>query len=292
MSLEDTFEEYNNHCTAQDPEKRTKHSYSFLIIVIIVLIATCFTYIPPGNEGVKVSKISGVQDDVLTPGLHPKLSILESVEYTSTRTQIKNVNTAACSKDMQDVSTAIALNYRLVPGKIPWIYQNMGFGYEELVITPAVEESTKAATAKYTAAELITKRPTVKEDITANIKSRLLEYNIVVEQVSITNFNFSADYTKAIEQKQIAEQNAEKAQRDLERIKIEAEQRVTQASAEANATKLQGEANAYSIDVMGKALKDNPDVAQIKWIEKWNGELPFYMTSADNGNMMLIDTKV
>ncbi|MFA5395368.1 MAG: prohibitin family protein [Methanogenium sp.] len=262
---------------------------SIVAIIGVILVVSCFTYVSPGYEGVMINKVgTGVQNDSLSPGLHFKMSLAQSVVSMETRTQKVEVTTPASSRDLQEVTSTIALNYRIVGGAAPEIYQTVGLDYVDRVVLPAVEESTKAATAQYTAAELITERPKVKADVTTNIKERLGGYNILVEQVSITNFSFSPEYSDAIEAKQIAEQQAEKATRDLDRIRIEAEQKVTQASAEANATKLQGDANAYAVRVMGDALKDNPDVASIKWIEKWNGELPFYV-AGDSENLMMLN---
>ena len=261
-----------------------------LVILVLIVLSSCTVQIEPGFEGVIVNQLQGgVQPIAMGPGIHFKEPFVEHVIPMETRVQKVEKMTDASSSDMQDVYATIALNYHLMGGSTPNVYSNIGMDYQDRVIMPAIDESTKAATAKYTAAELITKRPVVKADLTDAITKRLAAYSITVDQVSITDFNFSVEYTKAIEAKQVAEQNAEKATNDLHRIQIESQQTVVTAMAQANATKAAGDANAYAVEKMGEALKNNPDVAQIKWIEKWDGQLPFYVTSSSSGSLMMID---
>jgi regulator of protease activity HflC (stomatin/prohibitin superfamily) len=263
----------------------------FAVVLVLLVLSGCTVQIDPGHEGVVVNQVQGgVQPVSMTPGMHFKMPFIEEVIPMETRIQKIEKTTSASSSDMQDVSASIAVNYHLNNGAAPTVYTTIGMDYSDRVIIPAIDESTKAATAKYTAAQLITDRPSVKANITDTLTKRLIVYSITVDQVSITNFNFSPAYTQAIEQKQIAEQDSEKAKNELIKAQIDAQQTVVQAEAQANATKASGDAQAYAVERMGQALKNNPDVAQIKWIEKWNGELPFYMTSDSSGNLMMVDT--
>ena len=172
------------------------------------------------------------------------------------------------SKDLQDTHSIIAVNYHIVPEMAGWVYQNIGAQYKERIIDPAVQEVVKAITAKYTAVELITQRERVRSEIKDLLRSRLIGYNISVDDFSIVNFRFSQQFTQAIESKQTAEQFALKAQRDLERIKIEAEQKVTQAKAEAEALRLQ------KANITPELVKLRQIEASMKAIEKWDGHLP------------------
>ena len=175
---------------------------------------------------------------------------------------------AAASSDLQDVSSRVALNYHIIPDKANVVYQTIGVAFKERIIDPAVHEVVKAVTAKYTAEELITKRPAVSDAMKTALTERLLMHNIAVDAFSIVGFSFSKIFMEAIESKQTAEQLALKARRDLERIKIEADQKITTAKAEAESLRLQ-RAN-ISTDLIELRRVE----ANLKAIEKWNGVLP------------------
>jgi len=160
------------------------------------------------------------------------------------------------------------LNYHVVPDKANIVYQSIGVHFGERIIDPAIQEVVKAITAKYTAEELITKRAVVGEAMRLALAERLIINNIAVDAFSIMTFSFSKVFTEAIESKQTAEQLALKAKRDLDRIKIEAEQKITAARAEAESLRLQ-RAN-ISIDLIELRKIE----ANMKAIEKWNGILP------------------
>jgi prohibitin 2 len=177
-------------------------------------------------------------------------------------------NATASSADLQEVTSEVALNYHVIADKANIVYQSIGLQYKERIIDPAVQEVVKAITAKYTAEELITKRPAVSEAMKADLTARLMMNNIAVDAFSITGFSFSKIFMEAIESKQTAEQLALKSKRDLDRIKIEAEQKITSAQAEAESLRLQ-RAN-ISIDL----LELRKIEATMKAIEKWNGILP------------------
>jgi regulator of protease activity HflC (stomatin/prohibitin superfamily) len=181
------------------------------------------------------------------------------------RIQKEQTETAASSKDLQDTHSTVALNFHIDPTKANWVYQNLKDDYTQRVIDPTVQEVVKAVIARYTAVELITRREKVREAIRDILRTRLTQYNIVVDDFAIVNFSFSEQFTAAIEGKQAAEQMALKAQRDLERIKVEAEQKLTQACAEAESLRLQKE-NATPELVELRRIE-----AQLKAIEKWNG---------------------
>jgi len=162
----------------------------------------------------------------------------------------------------------VALNYHLVPDKANVVYQAIGSSYKERIIDPAILEVVKAVTARYSAEELITKRPQVSEAMRLALTERLKEYNIAVDAFSIVAFSFSKVFAEAIEAKQTAEQLALKARRDLERIKIEADQKITAAKAEAESLRLQ------RANISADLIELRRIEANLKAIEKWNGILP------------------
>jgi prohibitin 2 len=175
---------------------------------------------------------------------------------------------ASASSDLQDVTSSVALNYHVVPDKANVVYQTLGVEFKERIIDPAIQEVMKAVSARYTAEELITKRAAVSEAMRENLAERLLAYNIAVDAFSIVSFSFSKVFTEAIEAKQTAEQLALKSKRDLERIKIEAEQKITAARAEAESLRLQ------RANISPDLIELRKIEANLKAIEKWNGILP------------------
>jgi|SRR6266404_3534636 len=230
-----------------------------IAIIILLLVFGSFTIVAAGHVGV-VTRFGAV-NRVVSPGMIFKIPLVESVNQMETRTQKEQVDAAAASKDLQEVKSTIALNYHLDGTKAVVVYQNIGIEYVDRVIAPAMQEAFKATAAQFTAEELIGKREAVKQAAYARLKERLARYNIIVDDFNIVNFDFSQDFNSAIEQKQVAQQN-------LERAKIEANTAITQA---------QGQANAQ------KVLKDNgsltPEYLEYVAIQKWDGKMP----NATNG---------
>ncbi|NQU77924.1 prohibitin family protein, partial [Candidatus Falkowbacteria bacterium] len=179
--------------------------------------------------------------------------------------QKDEVPASASSKDLQIVTSKIALNYHLDPNGVNKIWQEVGTDYNIRIIAPSIQEAVKSVTAKFTAEELITKREEVKDQIKLNLSERLSSRFIIVDEFNIIDFSFSAAFNEAIEAKVTAEQLKLKADRDLERIKIEADQRVAEA-----------EGKAKAILTEAQALRTNPQVVELRWIEKWDGKTPLY----------------
>ena len=246
---------------------------SFRLILILGIILLIFVFSRPwvqvgaGERGV-VLNFGAVQENVLGEGLHFRIPVVQTVALMDVKVQKSLTNAAASSSDLQEVSSEVALNYHIIPDKANVVYQTIGVNFKERIIDPAVQEVVKAVTARYTAEELITKRPAVSEAMRANLSERLLEHNIAVDAFSIVGFSFSKIFMEAIESKQTAEQLALKARRDLERIKIEAEQKITAATAEAESLRLQ------RANISPDLIELRRIEANLKAIDKWNGILP------------------
>ena len=208
------------------------------LIVLILLFFRPWVQVGPGQRGI-VLNFGAVQEQVLEEGLHLRIPLMQEVVFMDVKLQKAETDAAAASADLQDVSSRVALNYHIVPDKANVVYQKIGLQFKERIIDPAILEVVKAVTAKYTAEELITKRPAVSEAMRQALMERLIVNNIAVDAFSIVIFSFSKIFTEAIESKQTAEQLALKAKRDLDRIKIEAEQKITAARAEAESLRLQ-----------------------------------------------------
>lgn len=243
---------------------------ALFIIGIILLILIAFrpwVQVGAGERGI-VQNFGAVQDVVLNEGIHFIMPIVQTVILMDVKIQKAMTDAASSSSDLQDVDLSVALNYHIIPDKANLVYQTIGVQFKERIIDPAIQEVMKAVSARYTAEELITKRPAVSTEMQEALTSRLLASNISVDAFSIISFSFSQTFTDAIEAKQTAEQNALKAKRDLDRIKVEAEQTIAAATAEAEALRLQ------KMNISPDLIELRKIEANLKAIEKWNGILP------------------
>lgn len=225
-------------------------------LVILILVFGAFGTVGAGERGVLL-QFGAVQDKVFGEGLYFKIPFVQTVVKMDVRIQKDEINASAASKDLQIVTSRIALNYHIDPDQVNKIWQEVGRNYNVRIIAPSIQEAVKAESAKFTAEELIIRREEVKEQIKANLTKRLLERSILVDEFNIIEFQFSQAFNEAIEAKVTAEQLKLKADRDLERIVIEAEQKVADAI---------GKAEAIRIEAV--ALRQNTQVVELRWIEK------------------------
>lgn len=226
---------------------------SFIIgIVLVVLLLTSMTIVGAGERGIVV-RLGQVQGE-LDSGLH-FVNPISNVVKMDVQTQKEQSSASAASKDLQDVSTTIAVNYNLVPEKVSELYIKVGDGYKSRIIDPAIQEVVKASTAKYTAEELVTKRQVVTDEMQSSLREKLLANDIIVTGVSIIDFKFSPSFTQAIEAKVTAEQNA-----------LAAKNNVDKATYEAQAIKIKSEAANNEKYIQLQTLE-----VQKAAIEKWNG---------------------
>jgi len=249
---------------------QAKKTVSFIAITVIVLIILfgSFGTVGAGQRGVLL-QFGAVKDKIFDEGLYVKIPFIHDVVKIDVRIQKDEVAVGASSKDLQIVTSKIALNHHLDPDSVNEVWQQVGRNYNARIIDPAIQEAVKATTAKFTAEELITKREEVKTQIKENLGTRLREHGIIVDEFNIIDFSFSGAFNEAIEAKVTAEQLKLKAERDLERIKIEKQQQITQA-----------EGKAKAIQIEAQALRANPKVVELRWIEKWNGIVPTYWGQA------------
>lgn len=246
-----------------------KLSFMPTILFALLILFSSFTIIEPGSVGVKIT-LGKMAEKPLLPGINFVLPISDVEQIPVRLRKINLIHANAGTKDLQVVHTDIVVNYRLEASDVPGIYKNFGFDLEDKVILPSINESFKAVTAHYNSEELITQRDLVSKEIESQLQSRLSRYGIHINDISLVNFGFSIEYQNAIEQKVIATQSKLKAEQDLQRIKVEAQQAIARAQGEAEAIKIQSEA----IQNNGGA-----NYVQLKAIEKWNGTLPSTMLS-------------
>ena len=240
-------------------------------LIIIANLTSAIVVVPAGSRGVVFNKFHGVNPNPLGEGMNLITPFFDNATIFNVQVQKADVKATAASKDLQDVTTDLVLNFRPKAEAVATIYQGYGLDYVDKVVAPAVQESVKAVVAQYTAEELITKREDVKTKVQAQLAQMLLPANLALVETYMTNFAFSNGFTQAIENKQIAEQETLKQQKVLDRVKIEANQKIAQAQAEAESLRLQKQ------QITPELLELRRIEVQSKAIEKWNGELPTTM---------------
>ena len=287
-----------------DPKDRLGGSIGSIIGVVLIiasLVFGSFTTIPAGHRGV-VIRFGAITGSILEEGLQTKLPFLDSVVKMSVQTQKYEANAASASRDLQDVSTTIALNWHLDPGMAAEVYRTLGLEFIDRIAAPAIQETVKQVTAKYPAEDLILKREEVKAAITENLSERLMERGIITEAVSITEFQFSSTFTAAIEAKVGAEQAVFEARNKLERIKVEAQQREEQEKGEANAriAKATGEAEYIRVVTEAQVNANNaiaasltPEVLQYILLDRLGEDIDVMVIPSGQGlDLVLPEMKV
>ncbi|MBD2211991.1 prohibitin family protein [Calothrix sp. FACHB-156] len=246
-----------------------------IFLFILAFIFRPFTIVNAGERGV-LMKFGKVQEQVLDEGLHPIMPMVTSIKKLSVRVQQNTFESDAASKDLQKITTELAVNWHVDPTKVNKVFQQVGDQQQIItgIITPAVSEVLKAATAKKTAEEIITKRTELKEEIDSNLKNRLSAYGLIVDDVSLVNFSFSPEFSKAIESKQIAEQEAKQAEFIAKKATQEAQAEINRAKGQAEAQRLQRQTLTA-------------ELLQKQAIEKWDGRFPTVM--GGNGSVPLIN---
>jgi regulator of protease activity HflC (stomatin/prohibitin superfamily) len=282
------IKKYGGKLMARKPNlENLNFLYPIIIIVIIILATSAFVIVDSGHVGV-VRTLGAVQPNALPEGFHLKKPFMDKVEQIDIRLTKAKSKSQAASKDLQTVATQVTVQYSLAGPVAPLTYQRIGKRdvVAATVIEPAIQESVKAVTAQYTAEQLVTKRAEVKQQIqkaienfiNVTLKDKNVPTALKIANVAITDFDFSVEFNKAIELKVRAEQEALQALNEKTR-------RVTQAEAGYQERKLAADGEAYEIEAASKAkadaiareakaLKDNPQLIQLRLAEKWDGTLP------------------
>lgn len=265
-----------------------------IALVAIILIAELFGTVAAGEIGIRTrfSKVVGIVDQ----GFYMKVPFVESVQILDTRTRTINYDRngnegdtadssslTGASKDLQDVSIGVMVNYKLDAQKAENIYNQYrtNANFESNVIEPIIRETVKSVSASYTAEELVTKRLEYSDKVSALLAERFITKDSILERFSITNFEFSKSFSAAIDAKVTAVQNAEASKNKLEQVKFEAQQTIEKAKAEAEAIRIQ----ANAIQSQGGA-----DYVKLQWISAWEkggAKVPNFITSENGGGFIM-----
>jgi regulator of protease activity HflC (stomatin/prohibitin superfamily) len=231
-----------------------------LISLFLLFLIFCFRTVGAGQVGI-VTRFGEVNRAARSGVVIKAPWPIERLYKMDIRVQKEQQESQAATSDLQDVKATLALNYALDSTTAIRVYKEIGPDYKDRIITPAVQESFKAASANYTAGQLVTERTAVKGKAYEVIKDRLQKYGIRVIDLNIVNFSFSSQFNAAIESVQVANQNVSKARQELEQVKVDAEKTVAAATAQAEAQRLQQQTLT-------------PQLLQKYAIDKWDGKLP------------------
>lgn len=272
--------------------------YGKLIIIVLVAIVALgtivdvfnpgygwFATVQAGHVGV-VERFGKVRESTLQPGFH-LTSYFEHVRPVDIRTQRHNYVTEAFSSDIQQVGLTIAVNENISPEAAYKLYTTVGMNYLENLLEPRLMENAKVVISKYTAESLIANREKLSSEVLVKMQDDMAQYGIIVTAISIENIDFTDQYEAAIEAKQVATQEKQKAQTEQERMTMEetqqAERKRIAAQAAADVQKINADAEAYAVQVKAEAEAEankklnaslTSELIEYNKILKWNGALP------------------
>lgn len=239
---------------------RSRLIAGFIVLVLLFLIL-CVRVVGVGEVGI-VSRFGNVvrqnQSGIMLKFPAP----VEKLTIMNIQIQKEQQDASAATKDLQTVTASLALNYNLTSTTAADVYRSIGVDYKGRIIDPVLQESIKSVSSQYNADELISQRPKVEAQLLKELTDKLTRRGVTVDNVSIVNFAFGQAFSSAIEQKQVAQQNAQKAQYDLQTA-------TTQAQAQ---------------DVQARTL--TPEYLQLQAIQKWDGKMPSYV--GNNGTVFSI----
>jgi regulator of protease activity HflC (stomatin/prohibitin superfamily) len=238
-----------------------------VILVLIITVLGSFTQVGVGEVGIvkHFGAIDPDHPDVFDPGIHTKVPFRDDVVIFDTRIQKDQVDASAASKDGVTIHSTIAVNFHIDASKAPYILQNLGANYKDRIIDQQIQQAFKDVTAQYAGLELIQKREEVAIKAKTTLKDKLSPYFIIVDEFTIPNYEFPKEFNDAILATQVANQQNLQAKQLQEKARTEAETALIVAQGLANAQKAQ-------------ATTLTPEYLQLQAINKWNGQLPQYLT--------------
>lgn len=249
----------------------------FILVLVLIAIINPFVFIGAGQRGVVFNQTSGVENRVLGEGMSFRIPLVESVNKMNVRVQKSEFPEDTASKDLQRISMTVTVNWQLNPSKVNKIYQTIGDNATVVatLLTNRVQQAVKAEVSQYSAEEVQKHRDTLSDKIEKNLEGKLKGYDVIITNVSITNLDYTPEFNKAIEQKQLAQQQAEQAGYLKQKAENEAAARVAEAEGTAKARVVNAEAEAKAQQLLQQSL--TPQLLQKMLIERWNGEYPKYM---------------
>ncbi len=264
------------------PRPRAVGMFILLIIILIIAWGT-FVIVPAGHRGVALWWGS-VEKRIMGEGLNFKVPIAETVIKVDVKVQphpFKEID--ASSKEYQNVKMTGMMNFHIDPAYVNDLYQKVGLDFADKVIDPAFNDFVKEVVPTYPIGEILPKREEIRQRAMKKLGDNLSRYHIIVDDIYFANIRFSPEYEKAIEAKQVAQQQVETQRQVLAQREIEAQQKVATAKGEAESILVVAQGQAKANDALSRSI--SPILVQYKGVEKWNGILP----QVSGGAIPLID---
>jgi prohibitin 1 len=253
------------------PKPRNVGVIVALLIVFIILWST-FVIVPAGSRGV-VLWWGSVEKRIMGEGLNFKVPITETVIKVDVRVQphpFKEID--ASSKEYQIVKMTGMMNFHIDPSFVNDLYQKVGLDFAEKVIDPAFNDFVKEVVPTYPIGDILPKREEIRQTAMMKLGNNLARYHIIVDDIYFANIRFSTEYEKAIEAKQVAQQQVETQKQILAQREIEAQQKVATAKGESESILLVAQGQAKANEILSRSI--TPILVNYKSIERWNGVLP------------------
>jgi regulator of protease activity HflC (stomatin/prohibitin superfamily) len=254
-----------------------------ILLIIFIFLWSSFALVPAGHRGV-VLWWGSVEKRVMGEGLNFKVPMAERVIKVDVRVQphpFKEID--AASKEYQMVKLTGMMNFHIDPSFVNDLYQKVGLDFANKVIDPAFNDFVKEVVPIYQITEILPKREDIRKRAMTKLGENLARYHIIVDDIYFANIRFSPEYEKAVEAKQVAQQQVETQRQVLFQREIEAQQKVATAKGEAESILVVAQGQAKANEALSRSI--SPILVQYKSIEKWNGILP----QVSGGGIPLID---
>jgi regulator of protease activity HflC (stomatin/prohibitin superfamily) len=270
-----------------------------VVIVALVIVFSSYTVIAPGHRGV-VIMLGRVEETVLVEGFHLVLPpVVRQVIPVDVRTKKLEMNVEAASSDLQTMRVTGVLNYHVDPMLANRLYREVGMNYEEIIIVPAMQEGIKAATAQFRIERVLIERAVLKDTIQQILAERLGRNQIVVDQFTLADVEFTEEFNRAIERKQVAEQAAlqkqyelQAAEKDVEialaRAEGERKAAIIAAEGRAEARRIEAEVEAEALGLIAARLANNPELIRYEWATRLSPGIKTVLLPA--GQDFILDT--